>query len=111
MKYLMILALLFSSAALAGSGSGKVTTLFVHDKNNGAGVIFFGTENNSNKAACSTAAGGGEWAFDLNTEQGQAMYSMLLTAATSGFDVTVSGKGSCGAWGDREEPRYILVRY
>lgn len=40
----------------AGSGSGKITSIYAHEKGtDNIGVILFRTENNSSKAECSTA--------------------------------------------------------
>ncbi|MEX2964506.1 hypothetical protein [Microbulbifer sp. TYP-18] len=108
-----IIFLLFATVScftIAGTGSGKIINIYAHEKGDGTGVIFFETENNTNKAACS-ANGGKEWAFRVDTDQGKAMYSLLLAAASTGRNITVNGKGDCDDWGDRERPKYIRVSY
>lgn len=102
-----LVLLLFSSQLLAGTGSGKITTTYAHDKNNSEGIVIFNVENHTSPPSCS----GNEWAFDLNNELGKAMYSLLLSAATQGKTVTVGGTHDCNAWQDRERPLWIRVDY
>lgn len=52
-----------------------------------------------------------EWAFYANTDLGQAMYSMLLSAAAQCLSVTVHGANDCTAWPDRERPFWITIDY
>ncbi len=112
MKYLLTIILIFISAhSYAGSGGGKVLSIYAHEKGDGEGVIIFRTEINTNKAACSTSNAGREWAFMANTDQGKAMYSLLLSAAVSRSNISVNGNGDCNAWGDRERPKFIQVSY
>jgi hypothetical protein len=106
----LILVLLASSfqTAEAGTGGGLVTSLLVHAYGgNGSGTVMFETENNSNKAACSTVGQGSAWAVSLEHEYGRAMYALLLSAKAQGKPISVIGEGDCAAWGDRERPAYI----
>ncbi|MGF1863698.1 hypothetical protein L4D15_00270 [Enterovibrio norvegicus] len=96
------------ATAQAGTGSGKITRIYAHEKNGGAGVIMFNVQNHVNPPA---SCPGHEWAFDANTDQGKAMYSLLLAAASQGKPVTVMGTGDCAAWSDRERPAWIMVDY
>jgi hypothetical protein len=109
--FCFLMIVLFSPMVYGGQGDGKITKIAVHEKGDGLGVVMFSTENNSGKASCSTAYGGAEWAFGADTEQGKAMYSLLLTAAASGRDIVVEGKGDCLDWFDRERPRFIKIHY
>jgi hypothetical protein len=103
-----IVLLIISSAAFSGDGSGFVTRIYAHEKDNGNGVIMFATQNHTvGDAKCSSS----EWAFDAHNDHGKAMYALLLSAAAQGKTVIVSGKGTCDAWGDRESPSYIYVNY
>ena len=112
MKVLIFLFCFVVSPFLhAGSGSGKIIQIYAHEKGDGIGVILFELQYNSNKATCSTANSGKEWAFRVDTAQGKAMYSLLLSAAATGKDVTVNGVGDCADWGDRERLKYIRVKY
>ena len=106
---LLIAALASSHMAYAGHGTGKIELLLAHPGVNNQGVIMFKTENNFNKAACSTVEEGRQWALSLATEHGRAMYSLLLSAQAQDLDVTVIGANDCAAWGDRERPEYIHI--
>lgn len=112
MKKVMMCAVIIINSAIstayAGMGSGKVTKIYAHEKNGGAGVIMFAVQNHNNAPS---QCPGHEWAFDVNTDQGKAMYSLLLAAASQGKPVTVKGAGDCAAWGDRERPIWIMVDY
>lgn len=94
--------------AVAGRGSGHITRIYAHEKNGGAGVIMFHVENHTNPPA---ECPGLEWAFDVNNDQGKAMYALLLAAASQGKPIVVKGAGDCSAWGDRERPSWIMVDY
>lgn len=102
-----VLFLIFSSFTYAGTGSGKVSKIMVHEKSNGLGVIMFLVEKHENRPKCAVYG----WAFDANTDLGKAMYAMLLSAAAQGKPVNVYGTNDCVAWGDRERPFWISVDY
>jgi hypothetical protein len=85
-RYINLCLLAFAVLAmpttvLSGDGSGRVTRIYAHEKNGGAGVIMFSVENHSNPPA---SCPGHEWAFDANDAQGKAMYALLLAAASQG---------------------------
>jgi len=102
------LLLTFTQFAHAGSGSGEITQIMVHQNGgNGNGTIIFKTPNNTNKAACSVSPDG--WAFSLDTEAGRAMYELLLLAKEKQYSVSISGSGDCDAWADRERPNVIHI--
>ncbi len=110
MKSLAFFALLLATGlSFAGTGGGKVRHIMLHVGAGEAGVLFFKTEYNSNKAACSTADGGTHWAVSLDTGLGRAMYSLLLAAQAQQKTVYVAGSGDCASWGDRERPYAISV--
>lgn len=69
----------------------------------------FRTAQNLNKASCSTAHGGTEWAFSLESKHGEAIYALVLSANAQGKNVKVVGAGDCNVWGDRERPRYVII--
>jgi len=98
----ILIAFLFLNTSLfAGDGSGKVIHLMVH----AGDIVIFSIGSHNNKPACSTI--GDHWALSLKTNTGRAMYSLLLSSAAQGKVVIIAGTGACGAWSDREEPRYI----
>lgn len=68
-------------------------------------VVFFTLDGgHTSKPACSADS----WALSLSTHSGRAMYALLLSAQSQGKQVWVHGTGACAAWGDREEPQYVL---
>lgn len=106
----MIIGLIFSHITYAGSGEGEVLEILViSGGGNGSGVVMFKTEMNSNKAICSVADGGAQWAFSLENEYGMAMYSLLLAAQAQQKPIGVVGAGDCSSWADRERPDYIYL--
>ena len=110
-KVVMIwMTLILSGQSFAGSGGGFVEKIIVHTTTDGIGVVMFTSESNANKAACSTTNEGRDWAFSLATEQGKAMYALLLSAQAQHKAINVLGKDLCVAWHDREEPNYIYIR-
>ena len=103
-----ILLAFINPYANSGDGAGKVTRIYAHDKDDGKGVIMFNVESHTNPPE---ECPGHEWAFDLSTELGKAMYALLLSAAAQGKSVIVKGAGDCAAWGDRERPYWIRIDY
>jgi len=100
------LSLLFVQlAALAGDGGGRITRIYVHDA--ATPVVMFSVDQHMGPPACS----GHEWAFEIDTDVGKAMYSALLSAASAGKSVEVKGTGTCSAWPDREKPYLVVVDY
>ncbi|MEM7220011.1 MAG: hypothetical protein AAF515_16715 [Pseudomonadota bacterium] len=92
-----------------GSGAGLVSELLVLQTTDGQAVGMFETVVNTNKASCSTAHDGNQWAFSLENAAGQNMYSLLLAANAQEKSVFVYGFGDCHAWGDRERPHFIRI--
>lgn len=106
---LCISALLCSSLALAeNSVSGKVTRIYAHKYDR---ILFQIDKTSSETPACSTSHGGKEWAIKITDDTGRAMMSTLLAAAAQGKTVIVAGDGTCDDWGDRQKPKYVMVKY
>ena len=99
---------LLANTAFAGDGSGRIQEIMVHDSSNG-GVVFFRVEGNSNKASCSTAGAGKEWAVSLSREFGRAILSQLLAAQSQEKNIYVKGAGDCNDWSDRERPLFVYL--
>jgi hypothetical protein len=98
---LLALTCTTNANATEGSSNGRVVSLMVHQGD----VVFFNVGAHANPAPCGKDFT--DWAISLATEEGRAMYSLLLTAAATKTSVSVVGAGHCNAWGDRESPKYI----
>jgi hypothetical protein len=85
-----------------GSSEGNVSPLYTQSNK-----AFFGAGIHNDKPACSTAAE--EWAVDISTATGKAMYAMLLTAYTLNTEIVIIGTGECTTWADREDVRYMRL--
>jgi len=113
MKKLLVAALLllFPFSVIAGSGSGLVKMLYVHEKNISYNapqdVVMFELDGVHLDAACPNV----QWAFSIETDMGRSMFALLLSAAAQKQKVAVEGTGDCTAWKDRERPKYIVVTY
>lgn len=86
----------------AGTSTGTVSKLFVHQPN----ILMFKAGTPTGAPACSNL---GEWAIEIDTAFGKSLYAMLLSAQSQGQTVIVEGTNVCSAWGDRESPRYIYI--
>lgn len=108
-----VLLALITCGTIAGESTGTISKIFIAKENSTvgstSGAVMFSAGPHTNKPACSNV--GDDWAIPLETEAGRAMYSLLLTASTTGKSIHVSGTGSCGGWPDREEPNSIQIIY
>lgn len=102
---LIICFVVTANFAWAGDSSGKVQHIMVHKGD----VVMFSAGIHNNKPSCSTV--GEHWALSLSTENGKAMYAMLLSATAQGKTINVKGEDVCNAWGDRESPKYMSINY
>ena len=98
-----------SSAFAVSLTSGKVTASYVLFYGSGFGIVRMNTVN-ANPPICGQALKT-EWAFALDTPSGRATFNALLHAQAVGATVTIRGDGTCGAWGDRERPEFVLFEY
>lgn len=111
MRKLLISLLVLSLPSFAGGANGHITQILSHtDQGNGQGVFMFVLDGvRSDAPECSVANGGKAWAMSLENESGRAMYSLILSAQAQGRKIEVIGRGHCNVWGDREEPRYVIM--
>lgn len=110
MKKILLAIILMSSlvsinAAMAGSSSGLVSTIYVIE---GDIVVF---KSGPHQQPSCSSIGDESWAFSLTTSAGKAMYALLLTASSQSKPVTVIGNNLCNSTSlnDRESPYYINV--
>lgn len=106
MKKALIPLLLASSAfsAVAGTSSGKVTTMIINSSN----YLFFTAGTKSGTPNCGTS-NANQWALNLNTAQGKSIYALLLSAQAQEKVVTIIGGSTCNNWGDREDVAYGYI--
>ena len=113
----LFFSLLASTAAHAGSASGKVLETYVLTCPTAAAQssCAVGIVRLSNPIAgapsCINPALINEFAFSLETAVGRTMFSTLLHAQSMGATVVAVGDNTCGAWSDRERLNYIRVVY
>lgn len=119
-KYISIVLLVLlsvSNVSYAGYGTGKITSLYVHEQGGtGEGVVMFRITQHLYPPSCSKIGDPTEWAFSLAKQSGRAMYALLLSAEARSVNVNVVGygnneDGNCDAWGDRERPKFIRVTH
>lgn len=87
--------------AMAGTSSGKVTTLIVNASN----YLFFNAGVKQQSPVCGN---NDQWAINLSTPKGKSIYAMLLAAKAQDRNVWVYGNNTCDEWGDREDVLYAI---
>ncbi|WP_038194734.1 hypothetical protein [Vibrio nigripulchritudo] len=104
--FLFVLILLPFSSMAGNGGKGKITLI----EFNANGVILFRhTGARTDVPACVGNNFRNRWAIDAKTDAGKAQLSGILTAYSTGKDVTVIGTNSCSLWGDTETVRYFYI--
>lgn len=94
---------LLAGSANAGTSTGPIAMIMAHVGD----IVIFDAGSHQGKPACHTV--GEQWALSLATPTGRAMYALLLSAQIQGKSVSVTGSGTCSAWGDRESPLFIII--
>lgn len=80
-----------------GSTSGRIVNILAAAT---TAVVFISVDSHINKPACSTV--GNDWALDVSTVQGRAVYALILTAQAQSRAIQIIGTNDCSVWGDRE---------
>jgi hypothetical protein len=97
------------SPAIASESLGLVSEPLVLS----TGFVLFGVTPDGvlagTKPACSSLSQNSQWAFDVKTPAGRAMYATILTAFTTGKKLKVIGNNSCDTWYDRETVYYLFI--
>lgn len=92
-----------SSVAVAGTISGKISTIIQRSTDGLTYVVIDGTA--SGKPACASNT---YWmVYDENSDSGKKQFAMLLAAWASGLQVKIVGRNSCLRWPDGEDINYI----
>ena len=100
----IIISILFSNFALAGSGSGEVKIEHV-GKWGDKSIVFFYTDEFEDKPECNKYQG--RWTINIDTEIGKAQYSLILAAQASGSEVRVNGMNTCNLWFNSEDVHWV----
>ncbi|MCE1191506.1 MAG: hypothetical protein LWW96_05060 [Acidovorax sp.] len=93
---------IFSGASHAGTSTGKVTFMIINSTN----YLFFIAGVKTESPTCGNNS---EWAINLGSAQGKALYALLLSAQAQDKTVSVVGNGTCSIWADREDVLYAAV--
>ena len=99
--FVLIMAMGFSKEASAyGTQTGTVTSIYVNESLGSLAYITM-TGTKSSGPSCSS---GSTWAYVLSLTNGDApqLFSMLLTARTTGATITLTGDGACDLVSDVE---------
>ena len=59
--------------------------------------------------SCVIAATNNRWAVSLNTQNGQSIYAMLLTAVAGGLKVEITTAGDCNDANGVERPKSVAL--
>ncbi len=103
-KALAFVIFIFTSEnILAGNSMGLVTDVLAGADS----PFFFSAGSHQSKPSCSTQ--GDHWAIDTATPGGKAMQATILTAYALKKKISISGKGVCDIWGDRESVGYLVI--
>lgn len=99
-----IAAVATNGTALAGTQTGRITS--VHVRHND-GLIYFTLEGTiSNRAAC---AANDLWIIQAeNSDNANKQLAALLTARAADLPVTISGSGQCTRWVNSEDADEII---
>ncbi|QWT22388.1 hypothetical protein KPL74_10400 [Bacillus sp. NP157] len=99
-----VAAVTMAGAAIAGTQSGRVTSIHVRHND---GLIYFTLEGTiSNRAAC---AANDLWIVQAeNSDNANKQLAALLAARASDLPVTVSGNGQCTRWVNSEDADEII---
>lgn len=95
--------LFFSMTAVAGWSSGQIKTILI-TKNN---MLFFESGIKNQPPNCQTVPN--QWAIDLSTASGKAIYALILSAQAQGKEIVVVGQNFCTVWPDRESIDYLWI--
>lgn len=108
-QLLALIALAASSASYATSEISSTTIVdMAINRDYGNFVFIRVAQTPANPAACST---NGYWQYTLTLSNpgDHELYSMLLTAFSTGAAVDMSGRGVCNEWGTVESLRSLRV--
>ncbi len=88
-------ALLTGATALATSAVNTVYSVQIESGTQYATIVVNGGPHSSGRPSCHSTFNPNQWAFDISTNKGKAMLTMVQTALLSGKRIGVTGSGSC----------------
>lgn len=92
--YVIIMTFYITSSYAGSEGSGKITKIGGQMKN-GVPMAYFGLETPATvKPDCSHHKNY-HYGVDLSTEEGKAVYALILSAHAQGLKLQVGGSGLC----------------
>lgn len=100
----MLAAVLYCSAAVAGSGSGKITSIFVAD---GSSAVLFKLDSAIHDTPrCNEYK---RFSINLRKPGGMAAYRAILEAKREGYNVKVEGLNTCSNEWKSEDVEDIVI--
>jgi hypothetical protein len=100
----VLTALLYSGLALAGTATGKVTSIYVADGSNA--VLFKLDATIEDTPRCNEAQ---RFSINLIKPGGMAAYRAILEAKRDGYEVSVEGLNTCGNEWKSEDIKQIVI--
>jgi hypothetical protein len=104
-RILIFLLLLFPIASLAGSASGRVTSIYT--ANDSAVVLFKLDGELHDSPRCNEK---GRFAINTADRGGENVYRAILEAKARGYRVVVNGLNTCASNWKSEDVRNIEIR-
>ena len=101
----LIAVLVYPGFALAGSATGKITSIFV--ANNSASVLFMLDSLINDTPNCNEAK---RFSIDLRKPGGMAAYMAILEAKKYGFEVRTEGLNTCINEWNSEDIKFITLK-
>ncbi|BBN83627.1 hypothetical protein PA25_36120 [Pseudoalteromonas sp. A25] len=106
MTYRLIILLTILFIPLLSHAASKIKQLEVQ----GETAIFTLADPKSHAVpSCVSSDNQNKWAINLNSLQGQAMYSLLVTAVSKGMEVDVTSANRCEALPNVEQAAYLAL--
>lgn len=93
-----------SSIASAGTTTGTVNQLYIHEYNDS--ILFNMTSQSQNFIGCATTK---RYAVSTSTQQGKNILSTILAAKISDKSVMVVGENTCTTHGDAEDISWMRI--
>ena len=104
MKYLLISFMLFSNICLASTERGTISRILININNPDVAYIIIDGDN-AGKPGCATNVW--EYALNISTDTGKALYSLAMSSHMAKKEVLVSGLDVCTHFSAAEDIGYL----